>query len=239
MNDLERISAETQKFIILDDKVRKLQELSERLDPLESANAEVRFIDVDVEQTEKQYDDLLNELSTEIEDEKRLCDSVDHFINEINSICNLLTEQPTRDCLENIEHFQLPALQAELSMLREKHDEANNIRRHVDPDKLRLSVLNDRMSSLGELIKVAEESIEKNEQEALFALLTMKLLQLTTLPLRELTEETLMDVENQLGNLPSEYVDQLRNQINQLRDMKKRHDDVTKETLERFAMVEM
>ncbi|KAJ1374428.1 CAMSAP CH domain [Parelaphostrongylus tenuis] len=92
INDLERVSAERQKSIILDDKVRKLQELSERLDPLESASAEVRFIDVDVEQTEKQYDDLLNELLTEIEDEKRLCDSVDHFINEINSICNLLTE---------------------------------------------------------------------------------------------------------------------------------------------------
>ncbi|KAJ1374423.1 CAMSAP CH domain [Parelaphostrongylus tenuis] len=238
MKDLETISAEKQKSGILDEKVSKLQELSERLHPLESVNADVRFIDVDVEQTEKQFDDVLNELSTEIKDEKHLCDSIDHFINEINSICSLLTEEPTKDRMENIEQFQLPALQAELSALQEKHSEANNTRKHVDADSSRLSVLNDGMSSLGALMKVAEESIEKNEQEALIALLRMKLLQLTTLPLRELSEESLVDVENQLGSLSSEHADQLRNQIEQLRDMKKKHDDTTKETLERFAVVE-
>ncbi|KAJ1374417.1 hypothetical protein KIN20_037102 [Parelaphostrongylus tenuis] len=94
------------------------------------------------------------------------------------------------------------------------------------------------MSSLGASMKLAQESIEKNEQEALFALLTMRLSQLTTLPLRELTEESLIDVENQFGSLPSEHADQLRSQIDQLRDMKKKHDDVTRETLERFAVVE-
>ncbi|KAJ1374421.1 CAMSAP CH domain [Parelaphostrongylus tenuis] len=199
MNDFHTMSAERQKSDILDGKVRILQELSERLDPLESAYADVRFIDVDVEQTEKQYDN---------------------------------------DRLENIERFRLPALQAELSALQEKHNEANNTRKHVDPDKSRLSVLNDRMSSLDALMKGAEESIERDEQEALIALLTMKLLQLTSVPLRELSEESLMDVENQLGSLSSEQVQQLRNQIDQLREMKKKYSDTTKETLERFALVE-
>ncbi|KAJ1374422.1 CAMSAP CH domain [Parelaphostrongylus tenuis] len=238
MNDFNTISAEGQKSSVLNNKVHKLKELSKRLDPLESAYADVRFIDVDVEQTEKQYNDLLNEMSTEIEDEKRLCDSVDHFINIINAICSLLKKQPTKDSLENLKRFQLPALQAELSVLQEKHNEANNTRKHVDPDASPLSVLNDRMSSLGALMKAAEESIDKNEQEALFALLTMKLSQLTTLPLRELNEESLVDVENQLGSLSSEHADQLRNQIAQLRDMKRKHDATAKETLERFAVVE-
>lgn len=238
MNDFDTVSAGRQKSNILNDKVRILQELSERLDPLESAYADVRFIDVDVEQTEKQYEDVLSELSTEIEDEKRLCDSVDHSITEMNSICNLLAEQPTKDCLENIEQFQLPALHAQLSVLRERHNEANNTRKHVDPDTSRLSVLNDRMSSLDVLMKGAKASIEKNEQEGLVALLTMKLSQLTTIPLRELTEESLVDVENQLDNLPTDHADQLRNQIDQLRDLKKKHDSTTMEALERLATIE-
>ncbi|KAJ1374420.1 CAMSAP CH domain [Parelaphostrongylus tenuis] len=150
----------------------------------------------------------------------------------------MLTEQPTKDRLENIELFQLPALQAELSTLQEKHNEANNTRKHVDANSSRLSALNDRMSSLGALMKLAEESIEKNEQESLIALLRMKLLQLTTLHLRDLSEQSLVDVENQLGSLPIEHANHLRNQIDQLRDMKKKYDDTAKETLERFAMVE-
>ncbi|VDM55747.1 unnamed protein product, partial [Angiostrongylus costaricensis] len=237
MNDFDSISAERQKSNILNDKVRILQELSERLDPLESAYADVRFIDVDVEQTDKQYEDVLSELSTEIEDEKRLCDSVDHFITEMNSICNILAEQPTRDCLENIEQFQLPALQAQLSVLRERHNEANNTRKHVDPDTSRLSVLNDRMSSLDVSMKGAKASIEMNEQEELIALLTMKLSQLTTVPIRELTEDSLVDVENQLNNLRTDHADQLRKQIDQLRDLKKKHDNTIEEALERLTMI--
>ncbi|PIO68081.1 hypothetical protein TELCIR_10147 [Teladorsagia circumcincta] len=73
--DFDVISAERQKSHILDGKVRRLQELSELLDPLDSAYADVRFIDVDAEQTVQQYDDVLNELSSEIEDESLLCDS--------------------------------------------------------------------------------------------------------------------------------------------------------------------
>ena len=238
INDFNVISAERKNANILDDKVRTLQELSELLDPLESAYADMRFIDVDVEQTSKQYDDLLNELSTEIEDEKHLRDSVDHFINEMNSICSLLTEQPTKECVENIERFQLPALQAQLSMLQQRHNEANNTRKHVDPDMSQLSVLNDRMSSFDVLMKNAQESIDRCEQERLFALLTMNLSQLETIPLRELTEESLVDIERELENLPKHQVDQLRNQIDELKNRKRKRDETTNETLDRFAMIE-
>lgn len=51
-HDFDVISVERQKSDILAGKVRRLQELSEMLDPLESAYADVRFIDVDAEQTE-------------------------------------------------------------------------------------------------------------------------------------------------------------------------------------------
>ncbi|KAJ1374419.1 CAMSAP CH domain [Parelaphostrongylus tenuis] len=207
MNDFDTLCVTRQNSGILDNKVRILRELSERLDPLESAYADVRFIDVDLEQTKEQYDE---------------------FVNGTN----------LQGSLEEHRAIQLPALQAELSALQERHNEANNTRKHIDPDTSRLSVLNDRMSSLGALMKLAQESVEKNEQEALIALLRMKLLHLTTLALRELSEESLVDIENQLGSLPSEHGDQMRNQIDQLRDMKKKHDDVTRETLERFAVVE-
>ncbi|WKX89771.1 hypothetical protein Q1695_008985 [Nippostrongylus brasiliensis] len=143
-HDFDVISLERQKSDILGGKVRRLQELSELLDPLESAYADVRFIDVDAEQTEKEYDDVLNELSTEIEDENLLCDSVDHFVTQLNSICESLAKQPSKETIENIEQFQIPALQARLSKLQERHEEANHARKHVDPDS-RLSMLNDRL----------------------------------------------------------------------------------------------
>lgn len=236
--DFDVISEERKKSNILGDKVRRLQELSELLDPLESAYADVRFIDVDAEQTEKQYDDVLNELSAEIEDENLLCDSVDHFNTEMNSIRDLLAGQPNKENIENIEQFQIPALRAQLSMLKERHDEANHARKHVDPDSSRLPVLEDRMQSLDALVDDAKASLEKDEQERLLVLLISQLSQLEAIPLRELSDESLADVEKQLHSLPTEKSEPLQKHIDDLRNAKKQHDDTLQDTLQRLVAIE-
>ncbi|VDM70621.1 unnamed protein product, partial [Strongylus vulgaris] len=236
--DFDVISEERKKTNILSDKVRQLQQLSELLDPLESAYADVRFIDVDAEQIEKQYDDVLNELSAEIEDENLLCDSVDHFNAEMNSISDLLSREPSKENIENIEQFQIPALRAQLSMLKEKYDEANHARKHVDPDSSRLAVLEDRMQSLDALLEDAKKAAEKDEQERIIIMLTVRLSQLEALPLRELSEDSLNEMENQLQNLPKEKVEQLQKQIEDLRNAKKQQDDTIRDTVQRLAQIE-
>ncbi|PIO57631.1 hypothetical protein TELCIR_20950, partial [Teladorsagia circumcincta] len=104
--DFDVISVERQKSHILDGKVRRLEELSELLDPLNSTYADVRFIDADVEQTAQQYDDVLNELSSEIEDESLIHNFVDQFVSEMNAICESLAKEATKETIENIEQFQ-------------------------------------------------------------------------------------------------------------------------------------
>ncbi|KAK6011730.1 putative DNA-directed RNA polymerase, omega subunit [Ostertagia ostertagi] len=219
--DFDVISAERQKSHILDGKVRRLQELSELLDPLDSAYADVRFIDVDAEQTVQQYDDVLNELSSEIEDESLLCDS-----------------QPTKETIENIEQFQIPALRAQLSMLQQKHDEANHGRKHVDPDSSRLSILNDRMGSLDALLRDAKASTEKDEQDRLNERLRIGIFELQSIPLRDLSEKSLDDIEKEIHVLPSENAEPLQKQIDDMRKSKKQHDDDLRQAQERLAMIE-
>ncbi|KAK6031321.1 hypothetical protein OSTOST_02532, partial [Ostertagia ostertagi] len=236
--DFDVISAERQKSHILDGKVRRLQELSELLDPLDSAYADVRFIDVDAEQTVQQYDDVLNELSSEIEDESLLCDSVDHFITEMNAICESLAKQPTKETIENIEQFQIPALRAQLSMLQQKHDEANHGRKHVDPDSSRLSILNDRMGSLDALLRDAKASTEKDEQDRLNERLRIGIFELQSIPLRDLSEKSLDDIEKEIHVLPSENAEPLQKQIDDMRKSKKQHDDDLRQAQERLAMIE-
>ncbi|KAK5966707.1 hypothetical protein GCK32_018358, partial [Trichostrongylus colubriformis] len=236
--DFDVISAERQKSHILDGKVRRLQELSELLDPLDSAYADVRFIDVDAEQTVQQYDDVLNELSSEIEDESLLCDSVDHFITEMNTICETLAKQPTKETIENIEQFQIPALRAQLSMLEQRHDEANHGRKHVDPDSSRLSILNDRMGSLDALLRDAKASAEKDEQDHLNELLRIQISELHTIPLRDISEKSLDDIEKQIHILPIESAEPLQKQIDDMRNAKKQHDDDFRQAQERLAMIE-
>ena len=236
--DFDVISDERQKSHILDGKVRRLQELSELLDPLDSAYADVRFIDVDAEQTVQQYDDVLNELSSEIEDESLLCDSVDHFITEMNAICESLAKQPTKETIENIEQFQIPALRAQLQMLEQRHDEANHGRKHVDPDSSRLSILNDRMGSLDALLRDAKSSAEKDEQDRLNELLLIKIYELQSIPIGELSEKSLDDIEKQIHALPSENAEPLQKQIDEMRNSKKQHDDELRDAQERLAMIE-
>ncbi|VDK76754.1 unnamed protein product, partial [Cylicostephanus goldi] len=161
--DFEALSAQREKTSILTDKIRQLQQICELLDPLESPRADIRFIDVDTEQLEKQYDDVLSDLSSEIEEENLLCDSMDHFNNEINSISDQLSKEPTRENLENIEKFQVPALRAQLAMLKEKQDEAKNSRKHVDTDSSRLAALEDRMKNLDSMLEDAKKAAERDE----------------------------------------------------------------------------
>ncbi|CAD6184172.1 unnamed protein product [Caenorhabditis auriculariae] len=92
-DDMKEIRDASHDIQILNANVANLQRLSEALNPLESAYAEVRFADVDTEQTQKQYDELLNELATELEDDRVLGESAELIAKEIEEIRAVLDQK--------------------------------------------------------------------------------------------------------------------------------------------------
>ncbi|CAJ0593156.1 unnamed protein product [Cylicocyclus nassatus] len=153
--DFDVISGERTKTSTIYDKVRKLQQLFNFLGP-PTVYEDVQFIDV-VQQMEKEYDEALNEMSAEIEDENLLCKAVAHFSIQINSIFDQLYKERSQENIKNIEQFQLPALRAELAMSKGKYEEANHARKHVDPDSSRITLLEDRLKTLDSMLDHAKD----------------------------------------------------------------------------------
>ncbi|CAJ0593212.1 unnamed protein product [Cylicocyclus nassatus] len=217
--DFDIISEERRKPSTMYDKVRKLQQLSELHEPLESPRADVRFFDAGAQQMEKEYDEALNEMSAEIEDENLFCDAIDHFNAEMKPICDLLSREPNQDNIRHVEKFQLPTLRTELAMLKKKYDEAYHARRYVNPDSSRIAAVEDRMKTLDSML----EDVKKAEQKRIMVMVTERLSQLKTIPVLEVTQDSLDEMENQLQNLPKDQADELQRQIENLRNAKKQH----------------
>jgi hypothetical protein len=95
-----------------------LQNLSEQLDPLESAYADVRFFDVGVEQIQQQYDvckflfekllsirffkDLLSAMAAEVRDEEQMNDAIRHLLGEIEQLEETMRVKGDTDSLVNV-----------------------------------------------------------------------------------------------------------------------------------------
>ncbi|VDN22188.1 unnamed protein product [Cylicostephanus goldi] len=158
--DFDVISGKRKSYIVC-----QFQQFAELFDPHESVYTDLLFMGLDAEEMEKQYDDVLNKMLSEIEDENLLCGAVDHSNTKMNSIFDLLSREPTKENIENVEQFQLPALRAQLAILKEKYDEASHARKHVDPDSSRFAALEDRMKSLDSMLENAKKTVENHEQE--------------------------------------------------------------------------
>ncbi|VDL81894.1 unnamed protein product, partial [Nippostrongylus brasiliensis] len=142
-------------------------------------------------------------------------------------------EQPTTSS-----QFQVPALRAQLSMLQERHEEANHARKHVDPDSSRLSMSNDRMKLLTECLHDTKSSVEKEHQDRLIALIRNRISELLSRPRYQLSVEQFDDIEKQIETLPKGNAEELRKQIEDLRKQKDQHDNDRREIVERLAKVD-
>lgn len=80
----------------------RLQNLSEQLDPLESAYSDVRFFDVDVEQTQQQYEDLMSLMDNELHDENILRESADQLRRELDRLKDELAVALTNEQLQEV-----------------------------------------------------------------------------------------------------------------------------------------
>lgn len=80
----------------------KLQSLSEQLDPLESAYADVRFFDVDVEQTQQQFEDLMSLMDSELHDENILIESAQQLQHELQRLESELIDDLSKEHLDEV-----------------------------------------------------------------------------------------------------------------------------------------
>ena len=79
-----------------------LQNLSEQLDPLETAYADVRFFDVDVEQTQQEYETLMSQMNNEMEEERALSDQEQQLKQEAERLDNVLSARPNAEQLDEV-----------------------------------------------------------------------------------------------------------------------------------------
>ncbi|KAG5640015.1 hypothetical protein DXG03_001771, partial [Asterophora parasitica] len=198
--DLEAAADALEKLAPLQDTIAALQRLSEQLDPLESAYADVRFFDVDVEQTNKQAEDLVNDLNAEIQDEQALTDSTAQMADEFARLGELIASAPGKENLETIRDHQLPAVEAQLESLEDKSRAAKNApRKFVDRDSAPLESLS---PLLKECKQKLAESLKKAEDED-----KDKFILAIALQLQKLAEETPID------SVPLEKIDDLEKQL--------------------------
>lgn len=81
----------------------KLQNLCKQLDPLETAYANVRFYDVDVEQTQQQYENLISLINNELHDENILNESTQQLARELEYLNGELSMKPiNREQIEEV-----------------------------------------------------------------------------------------------------------------------------------------
>jgi chromosome segregation ATPase len=223
--DLENLKTASRNIPVLSEKIKYLQGLSERLNPLESAYADVRFLDVDSEQSEKQYDETMNDINAEIEDEQILTDSANHINNEIDAmLADLRTNPATHEHNSNLEDHQIPALRAQLSSLEDKSAEAAGTRKHVSPGMSRLDELRQKIKDLESALQSAKLEADENDREELVLQLRLTLEQLEKKPISELTPSELNALELNIGKLPEKDAQEIMEKISNMKKTKDEHD---------------
>ncbi|MCP9264139.1 Nuclear anchorage protein 1 [Dirofilaria immitis] len=230
VDDLDKLKKAAEELNDLRDLMIKLQSLSEQLDPLETAYADVRFYDVDVEQTQQQYENLISLMNSELHDENILNESAQQLAQELEYINDkLLIEPIVREQLEEILNYQLPPFQAHLQFLQTKDDEAKRTRTHVDRiSQPSIETLTKQLNDICLLLNQQLDNLTKAENQEKAMIMKMELEKLRTEPYNE---EILMKLEEQLQQLPieDENMQILAAEMQKLRVNKVEHDSLEKE----------
>ncbi|VDK66014.1 unnamed protein product, partial [Gongylonema pulchrum] len=196
----------------------KLQNLSEQLDPLETAYADVRFYDVDVEQTQQQYENLMSAMNNELQEESILNESAQQLAREIERLnIELASELVQHEQLEEILNHQLPALQAQLQLLRAKDDEASRARIHVHRmSQPAVEALLGQMNRICELVREKLDELAGAEKQEKIMMIRLELEALSN---EECDEERIAKLEKQLQELhfKDEETEVLVSRVHELR----------------------
>lgn len=205
----------------------KLQSLAEQLDPLELAYSEVRFLDVDFEQLEKQYEDVLGEMRDEMEHEKALAKAVQQLANEVDELQqHIHTAHNNPQALQTARQTTVPVVCSKLAALKDQH---------VEAIKKRKRVARADQPSLDQLGINIEES--NNRAEQLLLALTQQQTDTVVKRIRTIlvraseqipSEQEIMECAKELEQIPVEdqRATELCQEIEELKWKKKRRDAI-------------
>lgn len=199
-----------------------MQLLCEELDPLEATYADVRFIDVDYDQTEKQYNIILSDLSKEINDENQFNNEANELQQKMNKVI-VLCESNNFDALKNCQLNTLPALKLRFESLQKVFNDYLTQRKMVKPEFLIKNNANN-------LIENVNKTIEQLEQQQLDVIISKLHNNFNLLPI-EPTEDELHVFVKELNQLPQDNINviQLNNRINEIKNEKIRKEKVKKD----------
>uniref|UniRef100_A0A1I7T101 KASH domain-containing protein n=1 Tax=Caenorhabditis tropicalis TaxID=1561998 RepID=A0A1I7T101_9PELO len=225
--DVDNLRQSAQQLSDLDNKIANLQRISELLDPLESAYADVRFFDVDAEQTRHQYDDVLNDVAAELEDETLLKQSADQVAKEIDDISKMIdSTDPERSILDTIAKSDVPALKAQINRIKDRIVNADASRKHVTTDPKIADDLDNKLAKLEAELDDAIKTSDEHDKEQLILSLKLNISQFEQLPLDQLKPDDLKTAEKEITNsLKPEEAEPLLAKIQELRDAKKADDE--------------
>ncbi|VDO48963.1 unnamed protein product, partial [Onchocerca flexuosa] len=229
-DDLDKLKKAAEELNDLRDLMIKLQSISEQLDPLEAAYADVRFYDVDVEQTQQQYENLISSMNSELQDENILNESAQQLSRELEYLNSKLSVKPIiREQLEEMLNHQLPPLQAQLQSLQTEDDKTKRTRKHVDRvSQPAIETLTEQLNHICLLVKQQLDNLAKAESQEKAMIMRMELEKLQTEPY---DEEILMKFEEQLQQLDAEdeNMQTLTVEVEKLRANKIERDAIEKE----------
>ncbi|UMM12896.1 hypothetical protein L5515_001443 [Caenorhabditis briggsae] len=225
--DVANLRQSAQQLADLDNKIANLQRISELLDPLESAYADVRFLDVDAEQTRHQYDTVLSDVDAELEDETLLKQSADQVTKEIEDISKMIdSTDPEKSILDTIAKSDIPALKAQINRIKDRIVNADASRKHVTTDPKIAEDLENKLAKLEAELDDAIKTSDEHDKEQLILSLKLNISQFEQLPLDQLKPDDLKTAEKEITNsLKPEEAEPLLAKIQELRDAKRADDE--------------
>ncbi|CAJ0576042.1 unnamed protein product, partial [Mesorhabditis spiculigera] len=210
----------------LKEAARELHRLSELLDPLESAYADARFLDADIDQKVAHIDNYMADLA-EIEDELVGVDSAKKLAEELHRLLADIPQINDVDSWTAIAEHEIPALKAQLDLLKDKMAKANDTRHRVLAESP-VYPLEEKLNAVEAALDKAKQNANEADNERLLLVLNLQLEQVEQLPLDNVSVEQLDAIEKQLESLKPAGADQVppqvQAQLDKIAELKARKD---------------
>lgn len=104
--------------------------IGQQLEPLEAAESQLRFVEVDQDELEADYQELIDQINSETNDEDHLNSALTSLIDQLNKISNEMPDFDRND-LNLIQKEALPAIQKQLDEINDRDADARKTRKSI------------------------------------------------------------------------------------------------------------
>ncbi|KAI3413809.1 [Pyruvate dehydrogenase [acetyl-transferring]]-phosphatase 1, mitochondrial, partial [Globodera pallida] len=238
-SDYENLMEAQSSLTSLNATIDQLQQLADKLDPLAMAYAEVRFLDVDFEQLEKHYGDVLGQMHNEIEHERALLAEIERTDRETDDLAAQLPSMDTNlKALQHVQQTTIPTLEAKIVMLEQQSQQQKPLRKYVlrsiadaSPDGLAQRVEQSKTQAQEAAQQLVDRSVAR-----IRTVLVQSPAASEQLPSDQRIDECAKELEE---DIPLEHPlnNELRQQLEQLREKVKRRDAIQSQIDERLTTI--